>query len=441
MSAEIKENTTINELLKNPDLIRPMDGVEYGESFIWLSMSDEIPIKIDLGKFRQKFGEIASKYPSFNLGAKEKIWIKLPVNPEYNIAEIPYEERKEIEDMSPSNKGDNHLWYINISFKENITRITLYISHALCDGRTLESMFLVIMHSVIESLNKTKKEYLINNTNYKNLPALPIPCDLCEFGQKTNFNYEKIPQELLNGVPESWKKCTPLTLPQIEIPTNYVGTYFEYEDKFWQNYFDKLMKEKNIKLSLQAAMMASESRALRKYCNLDYNYPIITNIMYDSRMNKLAKEDYKNRQFFFGALSGFPEVIGQNDWEKDIIYCKEALSKDAKLLDGLGMMLQIANSMNKDTLELKKVSGVPAYSKNNIVVTTYINHFKGYINPRIGVKLDCGKEYFVCQYAWRNEGKIYFMILHPKNIDKKYIDAFKNEFDELFKFFEEQCKK
>lgn len=59
MSAEIKENTTINELLKNPDLIRPMDGVEYGESFIWLSMSDEIPIKIDLGKFRQKFGEIA----------------------------------------------------------------------------------------------------------------------------------------------------------------------------------------------------------------------------------------------------------------------------------------------------------------------------------------------------------------------------------------------
>ena len=137
-----------------------------------------------------------------------------------------------------------------------------------------------------------------------------------------------------------------ISTTQIEIPTNYVGNYFEYEDKYWDIYFNKMLKEKNIKLSLQAAMMASESRALRKYCNLNYDYPIVTNVMYDSRMNSLAKEDYKKRQFFFGALSGYPVVKGQNDWEKDIIYCKEALSKDAKLLDGLGMMLQIANSMN-----------------------------------------------------------------------------------------------
>ena len=171
--------------------------------------------------------------------------------------------------MSPSNKNDDHLWYINLSFKKNITRITLYISHALCDGRTLESMFLVIMHSAIESLDKKEKEELINNTNYKNLSPLPIPCELCEYGQKNNFYYEKIPKELLNEVPESWKKYTPLELPQIEIPTNYVGNYFEYEDKYWDIYFNKMLKEKNIKLSLQAAMMASESRALRKYCNLN----------------------------------------------------------------------------------------------------------------------------------------------------------------------------
>ena len=178
------------------------------------------------------------------------------------------------------------------------------------------------MHSAIESLDKKEKEELINNTNYKNLPPLPIPCELCEYGQKNNFYYEKIPKELLNEVPESWKKYTPLELPQIEIPTNYVGNYFEYEDKYWDIYFNKMLKEKNIKLSLQAAMMASESRSLRKYCNLNYDYPIVTNVMYDSRMNSLAKEDYKKRQFFFGALSGYPVVKVQNDWEKDIIYFK-----------------------------------------------------------------------------------------------------------------------
>ena len=100
----------------------------------------------------------------------------------------------------------------------------------------------------------------------------------------------------------------------------------------------KIKKEKNIKLSLQGAMMASESRALRKYCKLKTDYPIVTNIMYDSRMNKLhsnklAKEEYKKRQFFFGALSGFAIVIGQNDLEKDIIHCTEALRENAKLLD------------------------------------------------------------------------------------------------------------
>jgi len=435
-----EEKEKINlELLCNPSLIRPMDGVEYGETFIWLSMSDEIPVKIDIKKFRSKFESIASKYPSFNIGAKGPTWIKLPIDVEYNINEIPYEERKDIENMNPSNKEDNHLWYINVSYKNNTTRITLHVSHGLCDGRTLESMFLVVMHSVIESLDKEEKEKLINETNYKRLPPLPIQCELCEFGQKSNFFYEKIPKELLNGVPESWKKCTPLDLPEIEVPTNYVGRYFEYEDKYWENYSKKMMKENNIKLSLQAAMMASMSRGLRKFCNLKYDYPIVANVMYDSRMNDLAKENYRKRQFFFGALSGFPVVEGKNDWEKDIIYCKEVMKENVKKYDGLAMMLQIADSINKDTLEFKPAQGIPVYSKNNIVVTTYLNHFKGYINPRIGVRLACAKEYFVCQYAWRNEGKIYFMILHPKNINKKYIDSFKSEFDELFKFFEEKC--
>lgn len=431
---EDKKNANL-ELLNNPDLIRPMDGVEYGESFIWLSLSDELPIKIDLKKFRSSFESIASKYPAFNIGAKGPTWIKLPIDSEYNITEIPYEERKDIEDMSPSDKNDNHLWYINVSYKESITRITLHISHALCDGRTVESMFLVVMHSAIESLDSEGKDIITRDTNYKHLPPLPIPCDLCEFGQKSNFQFEQIPKELLNGIPESWTKHTPLDLPTIEIPTNYVGRYFEYEDKYWENYSEKMMKEKGVKLSLQAAMMASMSRALRKFCHLNYDYPIVANIMYDSRMNRLAKEPYKNRQFFFGALSGYPVVEGKNDWEKDILYCKEVMKKDVQLLDGLAMMLQIAQSINRETLEFHPVQGIPVYSKNNIVVSTYLNHFKGYINPRFGVRLGCGKEYFVCQYAWRNEGKIYFMILHPKNVDKTYIDSFKNEFDELFQFF------
>ena len=101
------------------------------------------------------------------------------------------------------------------------------------------------------------------------------------------------------------------------------------------------------------------------------------------------------------------------------------------------MLLQIADTLNEKTLEFKPYTGMPVYCKNNIVVTTYINQFKGYIEPRIGVRLPCGKNYFVCQYAWKNEDKIYFMILHPKNIDPEYINCFKMEFDDLFKFFEE----
>ena len=98
------------DLLKDPNLIRPMDGVEYGESFIWLSMSDELPIKIDISQFRSSFKQIASNYPSFNIGAKPPIWIKLLIDPEINITEIPYESRQEIEDMSPSDKNDTMVY-------------------------------------------------------------------------------------------------------------------------------------------------------------------------------------------------------------------------------------------------------------------------------------------------------------------------------------------
>ena len=68
--------------------------------------------------------------------------------------------------MSPSDKNDTHLWYINISYINNITRITLHISHALCDSRTLESRFLVVIHSAINSLDNNIKEFLFKNTNY-----------------------------------------------------------------------------------------------------------------------------------------------------------------------------------------------------------------------------------------------------------------------------------
>ena len=96
MTSSQKEINNV-ELLKNPMLIRPMDGVEYGESFIWLSMSDEIPVVLNIQKFREKFAEIASNYPSFNIGSKGPTWVKLQINPSYNITEIPYVDRKEIE--------------------------------------------------------------------------------------------------------------------------------------------------------------------------------------------------------------------------------------------------------------------------------------------------------------------------------------------------------
>jgi len=291
------------DLLNDPDIIRPMDGVEFGESFIWLSMSDELPIKIDLVKFRSSFKEIASKYPSFNIGAKPPIWINLIIDPEVNITEIDYEPQKEIEDMCPSDKHDNHLWYIHVSYHQNnITRITLHISHALCDGRTLESMFLVVIHSAIHSLDDEERERLLEMTNYKELPPLPEPCNLGEFGQKSKFHIEKLPKEVLNELPKSWNNPTPLNLPQIEIPTNYVGRYFDYSDHDWECYSNKIKKVKNIKLSLQGAMMASESRALRKYCKLKEDYPIVTNVMYDARMNPLAKEEYQKSQFFFWSI-------------------------------------------------------------------------------------------------------------------------------------------
>lgn len=424
---------------EEPEIIRPMDGYEYGESFIWLKFSDELPVYVDLSSFKKSFIKICSKYPAFNIGAIPQKWIKLPINTEKSIKETEYIEKKEIEDMSSIDKHDNHLWYINISHKnKNHTQIKFCVSHALCDGRTLGSMFSIILHVVLDSLSENEKNILLQKTNLKNLENLPEPSNLCEFGQKNNYYIEKIPENLLKNLPESWQQYKSLNLPKITLPTHYIGKYFEYSIIDWNNYYNKFL-QKNIKLSLQAAMMASQSRALREYCKLNYDFPIITNLMYDTRMSPLAKNEMKNRKFFCNAGSGFPSVIGQNDWEKDIIYCTEVLKKNVKLNDAVAMIIQIANAMNEKTLKFNPPK-LPVYCKSNIVVTTFIDKFNGFIEPRFGVCLDCGSDYFVCQYAWVCNDKIYFMLLYPENLVPEYPESFKKKFDELFEFLKEASK-
>lgn len=424
------------------DVVRAMDGYEYTECFIWLSLSDELPLALDVAKFRAALDAVTAPYEAFHLATRPPLWTRLACAPSACVTEEPWTARETCERMDPVTPEGGRLWFVTVATEPAAatatprTRITLHACHALADGRTLGTMFAVVLHAVLAALADdaaATAALLAAAPALRALPALPPPCALCAYGQRDNYDCARLPAELLQGgVPRSWRRMHTLdaVLPRITLPDHYVARYADYALAPWQAYAARCAERP----SLQGALIAAETRALRRYCGLAADAAVVAEVMYDTRHTAYATPAMRARAFFCGAGAGFVEVCGRGAWAADIAACTAALRADAARPDTVAMVVQMGAAMDARTGVLRAPEGMPASFRTNVVVTTHIGRYDGTTAPRVGVRLACVENYCVCQYVWTTPTTVHVMYLHPSTVDPAYIQAFHDATAEMFAF-------
>ena len=422
--------------------VRLIDGYEFGECFIWLSLSDELPLDLDVAKFKVALDTVAAPYAAFHLGTVVPKWVRVARPPSAFVREEPWHDRAPVKPMVPFAPEGSRMWFVVVSKRPQadeeteapVTRVTLHASHGLCDGRSIGTMFAVVLHAVLGSLGTLEAVDALKEKApaLKKLPPLPAPCDLCPFGQVDHFVEGSIPTEALTGgVPASWRRARPMdsVLPRITMPDNYQARYSEYPAAAWRAYAAR----GETRPSLQGAMMAAQTRGFRTYCKMGREEPVIAEVMYDTRQTSYATPEYRSRAFFCNAGAGFIEVCGQESWDADIAYCTEELRKNAALPDSAAMVLQMGAALDPKTGQFKTPEGMPSSFRTNVVVTTNIGRYDGTTVPRVEVRVACAENYYVCQYIWSSADTIHVMYLAPSTLDPAYVGSLSAATDELFK--------
>ena len=190
---------------KNIDkrIIRPLDGFEFILTSGFLYVTDFFDF-FDTQTFINKCNEILPNIEPFNYSIKSinnyLFWINKPFKilleeKNYNEVEeydnyLKEEENIIIPGLSLKDPEETNILilykFVICQLKNKKTKLTLYVNHVICDGRTIFSIFEII-----------KK--IINNENIEYDKILD---KLCSFGQLSNFN--NINQELYQKVPEIW---------------------------------------------------------------------------------------------------------------------------------------------------------------------------------------------------------------------------------------------
>ena len=410
-------------------IIRPLDGFEFILTTGHLYVTDYFDY-FETQLFINKCNTILPKIEPFNYSIKKinnyLFWIKKPFK--ILIEEKNYKEIEEYENYlkeeknivipgihltDPEEKDIQILFkFVICQIKSNRTKLTFYANHAICDGRTIFSIFDII-----------KKIIKNENIDYDK-----IKDTLCSFGQLSNF--QNINPDLYKKVPENWiniSKTKLSILPKIKMPIYYINQHYIYD----YLPINKFAKEN--KISVQAMLTAMITRAARKYLKLEKDQKIWNNTPCDSRPSKYSSESMKNRIFFCGASSVFPEIVGKENLMEDIKYCFEQIKKAVNNLEHIIGILLLGNSIDSENFKFKMIEGFPNFNLNPITTSSNIGRVNGN-NPLFGLCYDCpGEDYSYGIYSYHTSNKLYIMIIKPINSDFEFDNFVKNEMDFIFK--------
>lgn len=410
---------------KDKRIIRPLDGYECVLISSYLNLIDVLT-KFSVEEFKKKAQENLSNIEFFNLSIKimdkHPFWIRKPF--QIHLEEIEWTEDEEIENhlknenktLTPfQNEYDKEENDIIIPFlfkicqlKNNKTKLSFSVIHAMSDGRTIFYMY-DILRKII---------------NGEKIEKMETP--VCSFNQVGNFH--DLNPSIYEKTPKTWYEINELSiLPKIYNPIGYITIHSIYD----YPPISKFCKENNV--TVQALLIAMSTRAARKYNKLPKETPIWNYTPCDARPSKFSTESFKNQKFFCNAGALFPCVIGQNTLIEDLKHCMEKLLESKKTYDNLAQIFMSAKSVDTYTLKYTPPEKMPDFHKQAVVMASNIGRINGN-NPLFYASMDCPNEFYsFATHCYHTEEKIYMATVMPINFDKKYFDVLKEEMDLIFK--------
>ena len=314
------------------EVLRYADGLEAGVCAMWLSLAGDcdLPEAVPAAGLVERFGRalpaVLSRYTVFSLGllpakeaGKAPQWVRLGVP----AARVPVEERVWPADLPgtatvPAPPGlvdaSGHpgpLYRVALAPEAAdaaglVRRVRLWVaaSHALCDGRTLASLFAVV-RSALPGATPCA------------LPDAALP----PFGQAGNY----APGTGAHYAPAALQPSAPGEPPLLPCAgsASLAEAVCEYVvSRGSAAHLRGALRARGA--SVQGLLLAAVARALRTHAGAARSVRLYANVPTDTRALAPATPAFRARSFFCGANSCFVDCTLDKE-EKD---CKEEVNKE-----------------------------------------------------------------------------------------------------------------
>jgi len=408
---------------KDNRIIRPVNGNEIFTTSTYVNIFDIFP-KFSVEEFKKNAQENLSKIECFNLAVKvldnHLFWIKKPF--EVHLEEVEYSENEEIDNYLKNEDKyiiqyepkleENHdvfvMYYFKIcQLKNNKTKLTFIVNHAVCDARSLFYMF-DLVRKVINGEKLEKVD--------ESLPS---------YSQRECF--QNI-DESLEIKPKVWKEIDQASLlPKIQGPYQYITIHHIYDYPPIAEFIKKTG------ITVQAMLIAMITRATRKYNNLPKETPLWSTTPCDNRASPYATEAFKKQKSYCCVSGVYPRVVGQETLMKDLEHCKEQLKEALKTNDNIRQIISGSSTIHPETLQFIPNFDFPDPHTKAVVHSSNLGRINGNL-PILHFTYD-GKGFggyiFYC-HSYHTSEKLVNALIMPINLDKKYLDLVKQEMDNIF---------
>ena len=410
-------------------VLGPTDGMEGFPCEEWLNVSCAIPY--DTKSFEEintnlklTYPQLLKDFPQFRL----KI-VKIKDYPHWQYAEnneIKFEDiisiQEDYDDSIPRSfpLDKNPIWRLHlINLKEKkSTKIKFFASHAIADGRSA-FLFLDLFTNI--AINQKYSDFF---EQAKNLPILT------SFHKKEYFT-----EEIQNNIkmPESWNKLIEYNLyPKVDLPSYIVNTQWDFDYPPISKFLRK------IGVTPQSLLMVMYQRALRKYhegkidkIGLGFHTHI------NCQRTKYCKDIFKKFAFFqtAGVALIFIDKYHENIID-DLLYCKDKLKDAMDSPESCICYCYESYLVNEKTLEINIPEKMPNVYKHNLIFVSNLGKVcVGKKDVKFGLKFDVTEEgYWPNLYCFNNNETFSLVLLHPNNIDKKFVDVIHDTSKEILDF-------
>lgn len=410
-------------------VLGPTDGMEGFPCEEWINCSCSVPyeqvsFEDSIKNLKLIYPELLKTFPQFRL----KI-TKIKNYPHWQYAEnkeLKFEEMISIQneicdDSIPKSfpLNSNPIWRLHIfNLKEKKeTKFNFYASHALADGRSI-FLFLDLFTNI--AINQKFSDFF---KQAQNLPTLT------SFHKKDFFS-----EEIKNNIsmPESWNKLIEINLyPKVSLPSYIVNTQWDFD-------YPPISKSlRKINVTPQALLMTIYQRALRKYHEGKIDNLILgAHTHINCQGTKYSNETFKKFPFFQTAGVAIIFIEKQENIIDDLIYCRNKLKNELNSRESCICYCYESYLVNEKTLEITIPEKMPNIYKHNLIFVSNLGKVcVGKKNVKFGLKFDVTEDgYWPNLYSFNNNETFSLVLLHPHNIEKKFIDVIHDTAVEIIDF-------